>query len=354
MLQIAFITVGDSTRRTGGYLYHHEVHTRLRRRGHRVTEIVAGAVEPAAQRAAARSLGAQVDPAAYDVIVVDALARIVCAPWLAAWQALRPLAAMIHELPSAAGEHTNPADSVAEAALLCADRLITVSNHGAATLIARGVAPERITIASGGFDRLAEWKSATGTGGSRTAPQPHPHTALCVAQWIPRKQILELVHAWNLAAPEQWQLELIGETTADEAYAEAVRSAIARSVAPVAVRGAVDDATLAEAYANAAFFVLPSRFEGYGIVYAEALAYGLPVIACTGGPVPELLGPAGVLVPPDDQPALVTALRRLTADAELRARLSAAAWARAAALPTWDDTTDHYLAALETARQRIG
>jgi glycosyltransferase involved in cell wall biosynthesis len=173
-----------------------------------------------------------------------------------------------------------------------------------------------------------------------------------VAQWLPRKQILELVRAWSLAAPEGWRLELIGETTADPDYAEAVRSAIARSAAPVIVRGAVDDATLVAAYTNAAFFVLPSRFEGYGIVYAEALAYGLPVIACTGGPAPELLGPAGMLVPPDDEPALVAALRRLTIDADLRTRLSSAARARAGALPTWDDTTDHYLAALESARER--
>ncbi len=396
---IAFITVGDPTRRTGGYLYHHEVHMRLRQRGHRVTEIVAGAVDPAAQRTAAAQLGAQVHAPDYDVIVVDALARIVCAPWLATWQAQRPLVAMIHELPSMAGEHADPADRAAEAALLRADWLITVSTYGAATLIERGAPPERITIASGGFDRLAspvradpcvrplnppgrpsnpphnaecgtaplaplggaggrgdEENRASGRDPVKTPPQKagppvRPYTALCVAQWIPRKQILELVQAWGIVAPAGWQLELIGETHADPAYTAAVHAAIAASAAPVIVRGAVNDTDLAHAYAGADLFVLPSRFEGYGIVFAEALAYGLAVLACTSGPVPELVGSAGLCVPPDDFPALAAGLQRLTHDTALRARLAATARARAAALPTWNDTTARYLEALEQARR---
>lgn len=348
MLTIAFITVGDPARRTGGYLYHHEVHARLRARGHQVTTIVAGPADAAAQQAAAAQLGARVDPAAYDVLVVDALARLVCAPWLAAWQAQRPLAAMIHELPSMAGEHTTAADTAAEALLLRADHFITVSTHGATELIARGASPERITIASGGFDRLAK-----PLGAEQTARHPEqPFTALCVAQWIPRKQIRELVQAWSAAAPEQWRLELIGETTADPTYTAAVEAAIAQSPAPISVAGAVDDATLARAYATADLFVLPSRFEGYGIVFAEALAYGLPVVACASGPVPELLGPAGLLTPPNDQAALVAALRQITGDAALRNNLSNAARAQAAALPSWADTTDRYLAALEAACRR--
>jgi glycosyltransferase involved in cell wall biosynthesis len=348
MLHIAFITVGDLTRRTGGYLYHDEVHTRLRRQGHRVTAIVAGAADAAAQHAAAAHLGALVDPAAFDVLVVDALARIACAPWIAVWQAQRPLVAMIHELPSIAGGPAAPDDQNAEAALLRADRLIAVSAHGATTLLERGAAPERITIASGGFDRLTAWRGATNAGGSRAAT---PHTALCVAQWIPRKQIRELVHTWGMAAPEGWRLELVGETHADAEYAAAVHAAIGATAAPVIVRGAVDDAALAAAYASADLFVLPSRFEGYGIVFAEALAYGLPIIACASGPVPELVGAAALLTPPDDLQALAAALRRLTGDAALREQLAAAARTRAAALPTWNDTTAQYLNALEEARQ---
>jgi glycosyltransferase involved in cell wall biosynthesis len=84
--------------------------------------------------------------------------------------------------------------------------------------------------------------------------------------------------------------------------------------------------------------VLPSRYEGYGIVYAEALAHGLPVIACDVGPVPELVGgEAALLVPPGDIEALSGILDLLLGDPALRGRMSAAARRRAEHLPRWDD-----------------
>ncbi len=100
--------------------------------------------------------------------------------------------------------------------------------------------------------------------------------ALCVAQWIPRKGILTLVEAWKLHERPGAVLELVGETGADRDYEMRVRAAI--DAAPqdsIVVSGCVDDAALGRAYASADLFVLPSRYEGYGIVYAEALARGL-------------------------------------------------------------------------------
>jgi glycosyltransferase involved in cell wall biosynthesis len=383
-VRITFLTVGDLARRTGGYLYHAEVHARLRQRGHRVDEIVLSAADEAAQRRAAPHAGALVPLDASDVIIVDALARIVCAPWLAQWQAQRPLVAMIHELPSLA--NASGAVCPGEVALLAADALITVSAHGAATLVAHGAPPEAIIQAPGGFDRLisATREQALLSATADRRPQPvsvplavnrlssanvmgavapgaaqrplrtqPPYRALCVAQWIPRKQIRELVQAWHLAAPAGWTLDLVGETTADPAYTASIHTALAEaSSASIQVHGAISDAALAVAYADADLFVLPSRFEGYGIVFAEALAHGLPVIACATGPLPELLGSAALLVPPDDLPALTHAIAQLTTTPHLRTELAAAARSRIATLPTWEQTTDQYLVAIHHALQR--
>jgi glycosyltransferase involved in cell wall biosynthesis len=105
------------------------------------------------------------------------------------------------------------------------------------------------------------------------------------------------------------------------------------------VSGCVDDVSLGASYAAADLFVLPSRYEGYGIVFAEALARGLPIIACEVGPVPELVGrEAAVLVRPDDREALSAALDLLLGDPTLRMRMSAAARRRTSSLPRWEDT----------------
>jgi glycosyltransferase involved in cell wall biosynthesis len=118
----------------------------------------------------------------------------------------------------------------------------------------------------------------------------------------------------------------------------------------IVVLGAVPDERLAGLYREADLFVLASRFEGYGMALAEAIAYGVPVVSTTGGAIPEAVPPgAGVLVPPDDVPALAQALRRAIADPTERSRFAAAAQAAAARLPTWTDSAKLFSRAIEAA-----
>jgi glycosyltransferase involved in cell wall biosynthesis len=101
-------------------------------------------------------------------------------------------------------------------------------------------------------------------------------------------------------------------------------------------------------YAGADIFVLASRFEGYGMAYAEAIAHGLPIVGTTGGAIPET-APLSValLAPPDDVDAFAAAVRRLIEDSEERARLAAGAWTAAAALPTWEQSSKLFAKAIE-------
>ncbi|MBP1464389.1 glycosyltransferase family 4 protein [Candidatus Chloroploca sp. M-50] len=348
-MHVACLTVGDTQRMTGGYLYHREVFARLQKAGVTITELVPSGADLAAQLIAAPKLGG-FDPTAYDLLLIDALARGLCAHWADRWRAVRPLVALVHELPSVAGaEGVSVGDLELEAPLLRADRLITVSEHGRHILEDRGVASARITVAPGGYDRLTSLAAAPAEGSSK-----HPLTALCVAQWIARKGILDLVRAWSQAAPEGARLELIGETDVDLAYTRRVQAAIARAPTDsIVVHGPISDADLVAAYRRADLFVLPSRYEGYGLVFAEALAHGLPIIAYAVGPVPDLVGPeAGILTAPGNQTHLVTALRQLLNNPAQRTQMAAAARTRAAELPTWDDTAARVLDALHAARQR--
>ncbi|WP_143559628.1 glycosyltransferase family 4 protein [Sphingomonas dokdonensis] len=94
----------------------------------------------------------------------------------------------------------------------------------------------------------------------------------------------------------------------------------------VALPGWVDEAALARAYAEAQVFALPSSKEGFGIVYLEAWARGLPVIGSRFGAAAEVIeeGADGFVVDPEDVPALADRLRRLLDDPELARRMGAA------------------------------
>jgi glycosyltransferase involved in cell wall biosynthesis len=112
-------------------------------------------------------------------------------------------------------------------------------------------------------------------------------------------------------------------------------------------------------YEQAAVVVCPSRREGFGVVCAEAMASGRPVVASAVGGLRDLVvdGETGLLVPPRDVPALRAALERLLGDAELRRRLGAAARERARQAFSWDRTVSltlrAYEDALPTARLRL-
>jgi glycosyltransferase involved in cell wall biosynthesis len=346
-MRVAFVTVGDTGRLTGGYLYNARVLAALRERGVEVEESVPCGASPREQEETAPRLGSVLDPRCFDVIVVDALARIACAPHLGRWREECPVVAMVHELPSvAAPEDASDEERDYEEPLLRVDRMISVSRHGGSILENRGAPSGRIRVVPPGFDRFP-----AGSGAPSSPVRGGTVRALCVAQWIPRKGILDLIQAWVLHERPGASLELIGETDADPVYARSVNAAVADSPgASIVVNGPVDDATLGDAYAASDLFVLPSRYEGYGVVYAEALAHGLPVVACNLGPVPELVGEeAALLVPPGDVEALSGALDLLLKDAALRDRMSAAARRRARELPRWEDTAAGFLRVLKEA-----
>jgi glycosyltransferase involved in cell wall biosynthesis len=354
-MHIAFITVGDPTRLTGGYLYHAQLFAGLRAQGIVIDEIVASGAALDEQRAAAQRWGATFDARRYDIMVIDALARGVVAPSFERWHALRPVVVLVHQLPSIAeaDDAQIATERALEASLLRADHLIAVSEHGRTILTARGVTPEHIAVVPPGFDRLPVPSPSSLAEGWRGRGRRGAGLlrALCVAQWVPRKGITTLIKAWTLGRWPNAVLELIGETDADPAYAQEVQQLIDQAPAgSILVRGVVEDDDLFHAYQQADLFVLPSRFEGYGMVYAEALVYGLPIVACHVGPVPALVThAAGLFVPPDDPPALAATIDRLICNKLLRQELAAGARRRATSLPSWDDTVHGFRHVLDAA-----
>jgi glycosyltransferase involved in cell wall biosynthesis len=119
------------------------------------------------------------------------------------------------------------------------------------------------------------------------------------------------------------------------------------------VHGVTTD-RIVELYAEAEVAAVPSLYEGFSLPAVEAMACGVPIVATTGGALPEVVGrdgETGLMVPPGDTSALAVALGRALDDTELRARIGAAGRARVLERFTWrntaDGTVEHYRALLD-------
>ena len=161
---------------------------------------------------------------------------------------------------------------------------------------------------------------------------------LTVARLNPRKGQLQVIEALKALPPAQraaLEYWLVGSHS-KENYSTVLAAASASADFPVRFLGDVPDEELGELYAQADIFAMTSMphkhsVEGFGLVYLEAGAHGLPVIAHDIGGVPEAVTheETGLLVAPGDTVALTQAFSRLLADPALRHRLGQAGRARA-------------------------
>ena len=162
---------------------------------------------------------------------------------------------------------------------------------------------------------------------------------LSLASLTQRKAHDVLIDALAPLESLSWQARFVGSKDFDPVWASSLEGRVRQLGLSQRIyfTGAVND-TQPE-YQQADVFVLPSRFEGYGMVFAEALAAGLPVIAARSGAVSDVVPEtAGLLVAADDTAALTEALQQVLTNAALRQRLQAGARQAAATLPTWIDT----------------
>ena len=347
MKGFAFAVPGDLATPTGGYAYDRRIIAELKTLGWTIDVIDLGDGYPrpdAANRAALPLLSRmpQGQP-----IVIDGLAFGVLPAAAASLHQRNPLIALVHQ-PLALESGLSLADAnkfraSERAALEFARRVIATSPSTAKLLtMDYGVPAEHITVARPGTDPVAP------AVGSRDGVV----RLLAVGSVVPGKGYDVLIAALTTLTDLPWQLTIAGDTGRDRATAAKIEDDIARFKLTdrIALLGAVAPARLAELYRAADLFVLASRFESYGMAYAEAIAYGLPTIGTTAGAIPETLpGESAILVKPDDAAALADALRRLIADSNERQKIASAARAAAVHLPTWRDSAALFAGAIEAA-----
>ncbi len=360
-----FLIPGDWATPTGGYQYDRRLAQALGVAGWAVDVLRIDGDWPVPDAAALAKAAAQVARIADGTrVVADGLAFGALAEVVAAHaDRLRWVALVHHPLHL----ETGLAPALRERllaeemrALRHARRVVVTSPRTAQDVAAMGVAPERIAIVEPGTDA-----SPHGSVDVSLNPSPHPSPLssprtdhptpipvqlLCVATVTPRKGHALLLQALSGLQQLPWQLHCVGSLKRDTATAASVQAlSHALGLADrVFWHGEVDGASLQAHYAAADLLVLASLHEGYGMVVAEALAAGLPVLASDAGALAQTLPPqAGWRVPPGDVPALRTALQRLVSNPELRRTLAAGARDAGRRLPGWPAQAARFAAVLD-------
>jgi glycosyltransferase involved in cell wall biosynthesis len=340
----AFAVPGDLATPTGGYAYDRRMIAELAALDWRIEAVRLGDgfPFPTTDTRAAACARLTTLPREHP-IVIDGLAFGVLPEAGEALRASHRLIALVHH-PLAFETGLGAADRArlrtSERAALGSARHVIATSKTTARLLAAdyGVASNRMSIVEPGTDRMA----------------PRPRTAqaevalLAVGAVIPRKGYDILVAALAQLKELPWRLTIAGDRGRSPDTTRRLGADIGRYglSGRVTLLGAVSSEELATLYAGCDLFVLPSRFEGYGMAYAEAISHGVPVVGTTAGAIAETVPPnAAVLLPPDDVAALAAALRRLIASPAERERLAAAA--RAATFPSWRQQAALFACVLE-------
>jgi glycosyltransferase involved in cell wall biosynthesis len=287
----------------------------------------------AALESAARTLAAIPDAS---LVVVDGLAFGAMPAEVERESGRLNLVALVH-LPLAAhvGINRREADRFEQGerrALAVARACIVTGAATVEALEAYGVRPEQIAVVEPGTDR------APLARGSR-----NPLHLVSVAAITAGKGHEILLRALARLSQRAWHLTCAGSLDREPTTAARVRELVdAEQLGKrVALVGELDATELSALYDSGDIFVHASLHETYGMVVAEALARGIPVVGSATGAIPDLVrSDAGLLVPPGDVAALEGALSSVIDNVDVRGRLAAGARGVRARLPTWDDAVD--------------
>ncbi|MCS2609537.1 glycosyltransferase [Halomonas dongshanensis] len=353
--RLTLIVAGDPNQRTGGYIYDARVVEALRARGWDITvEGVAGRFPDAdatARESLERTLNALPDGSH---ALLDGLAMSALPDVLASHHTRLILTALIHH---PLGDEQGLDEQARQRLHLCEFEALQYVQR---IIVTSRFTQRRLDELASHYDRALNAPITAVEPGVERAPlaptrekrapeaEEAPLHLLCVATLVPRKGQDILVEALAQLTSLPWRCTCIGAAR-DRAFAAKVEALIEKHDlhGRIHLAGECDAASLDAAYRNADALVLPSWYEGYGMVITEALAYGLPVVTTTGGALRDTLPTgAGLSVAPGSVDALRDALAQLIDDSALRTRLTDTARQVRATLVDWDETGRRFEAAL--------
>jgi glycosyltransferase involved in cell wall biosynthesis len=174
------------------------------------------------------------------------------------------------------------------------------------------------------------------------ALKPGPLKILFLGNVIPRKGLYTLVDALARLPHHAWYLTIVGDLAFAPHYVTEVKQQVDRlSLAgKIDFLGSVTDSELSRYLIDNHLLVVPSSYEGFGIVYLEAMGFGLTVIGSTAGATKEIIthGTDGYLVHPNDPQTLSGHIKGLIEDRNKLCAMSLASLDRFSRHPSWSDT----------------
>ena len=349
-LRIGLVIYGSLDTVSGGYLYDRELVTHLRRAGDTV-EIISMPWRNYARHLLdnfSSKIFRQLVESSFDVLLQDELNHPSLAflnPRLRA-TTRTPIISIVHHLRC---YEVNPRlldaiyRHIERRYLASVDGFIFNSpTTGDAVSDVLGATPARSIVAYPAGNRFDP--DITHAEIESRARQSHALRIVFVGNLIARKGLHVLLDALATLPRENFELTAVGNPNVDARYARAIQTQIARlGLTNVRLLGKLDDAALAHTLAQSDVLAVPSEYEGFGIVYLEAMSFGLPAIASTSGAAREIIADRknGFLVAPNDADMLTVRLSELHRDRARLARMSRAARERFLAHPTWDVSMAH-------------
>ena len=336
-MKIGLVIYGSLDEQSGGFRYDRQLVAELRAAGDTVDVIELpwrsyprGLLDNASRRLRRRLAGD------YDVLLQDELAH----PSLA-WtnrHLSTPIVSIVHHLRASETRRLRPLYRAVERRYLRGvDGVVCNSTVTRSVVTDLGVDADRTVVAPPAGDRF---DPAIAADRIAARAREQPLRVLFVGNITPRKGVDTLIDGLA-AADGDAELTVVG-TPVDERYVSGCHDRVdAHGLGGrVEFTGGIDDASLAAEFREHHVLAVPSRYEGYGIVYLEGMGFGLPAVASRAGGATDIVtdGENGFLVDPGDAAAVADAISTLAADRERLATMGQAARERYAAQPDWTDT----------------
>jgi glycosyltransferase involved in cell wall biosynthesis len=347
-VRIALVVYGSLDLVSGGNLYDRMLVERLRASGHDVETV---SMSPRGYlldlaRSLSPWLRRRIADESFDVVLEDELVH----PSLAfagrsrrSGRRARPRVAVVHHLRSSEERpdwQNRLYRRVEKRYLESVDAFVFNSHTTRESVEALLSKKTRNVVATPGGDRFRRRMERSEV--EARAREEGPLRILFVGNLIPRKGLELLVEALASLKDHPFSLDVVGSEEMDRSYAGRVRRLVETRGLSHRVRfhGSLDGESLEERFRRAQLFALPSTYEGFGIVYLEAMGFGLPVVASAAGATDEIVRheSTGYLVPPGDSTILARRIESFLEDRDLVARMALEAFEAFSDHPGWEES----------------